>query len=372
MTASMPPSVAPEAASFMPGALETRRFVARGGRTLAFTALGFGSVPLGNYMQALDEPASDRTVAAAWDCGIRYFDTAPVYGLGLAEARLGRVLRTLPRDQFVISTKVGRLLVPCEEGEQNTKIFVNTPPYRFEFDYSYDGVMRSFEESLRRLGLERVDILYVHDIDAIVHGDSERFEQRLRELFDRGGWRALDQLRSDGVITAIGAGVNEWQPCVRLLELADPDLFLLAGRYTLLEQPPSDAFFPKCAERGARVVIGGPYNSGVLAGKGMYNYSAVPPLIAERVAALERECVSCGVSLRAAALQFVVAHPLVVSVIPGAGSASEVTGNRAALEEPIPVSLWQRLKDCGLLAAGAATPSECTDSTLSSRNRQEA
>lgn len=353
----------------MPSAIGTRRLVARGGRTLDFTPLGFGSVPLGNYMQPLDEPASDRTVAAAWDCGIRYFDTAPVYGLGLAEARLGRVLRTLPRDQFVISTKVGRLLVPCEEGEQNTKIFVNTPPYRFEFDYSYDGVMRSFEESLRRLGLDRVDILYVHDIDAIVHGDSERFEQRLRELFDRGGWRALDQLRSDGVITAIGAGVNEWQPCVRLLALADPDLFLLAGRYTLLEQPPSDALFPKCAERGARVVIGGPYNSGVLAGKGMYNYSAVPPSIAAHVAALERECASCGVSLRAAALQFVVAHPLVVSVIPGAGSASEVTGNRAALEEPIPVSLWQRLKDCGLLEAGAATPSECTDSTLGSRDR---
>ena len=362
MTASMPPSVAPEGESFMPGAIGTRRFVARSGRTLAFTALGFGSVPLGNYMQSLDESTCDSTVMAAWDCGTRYFDVAPVYGLGLAEARLGRVLRTLPRDQYVISTKVGRALVPCAQGEQNTKIFVNTPPFRFEFDYSYDGVMRSFEESLRRLGLERVDILYVHDLDEKIHGD--QYEVRLRELFDLGGWRALDQLRSDGVITAIGAGVNEWQPCVRLLELADPDLFLLAGRYTLLEQPPSDALFPKCAERGARVVIGGPYNSGVLAGKGMYNYSAVPPSIAERVAALERECASCGVNLRAAALQFVVAHPLVVSVIPGAASASEVTGNRAALEEPIPASLWQRLKDCGLLAAGAATPSEGTVSTL--------
>ena len=352
----------------MPSATEIRRLVARGGRTLDFTLLGFGSVPLGNYPQPLDESTCDSTVEAAWDCGIRYFDTAPVYGLGLAEARLGRVLRTLPRDQFVISTKVGRVLVPCAEGEQNAKIFVKTPPYRFEFDYSYDGVMRSFEDSLRRLGLERVDILYVHDIDAIVHGDRERYEQRMRELFDNGGWRALDQLRSDGVITAIGAGVNEWQPCVRLLELADPDLFLLAGRYTLLEQPPSDAFFPKCAERGARVVIGGPYNSGVLAGKGMYNYSAVPPPIAQRVAALERECASFGVSLRAAALQFVVAHPLVVSVIPGAGSASEVTDNRATLGEPIPASLWQRLKDCGLLEADAATPSEWTDSTLGSHH----
>ena len=340
----------------MPSATEIRRLVTRSGRTLDFTLLGFGSVPLGNYLQSLDEAACDSTVEAAWDCGIRYFDTAPVYGLGLADTRVGRVLRALPRDQFIISTKVGRLLLPCEEGQQNTKIFVNTPPYRFEFDYSYDGVMRSFEDSLRRLGLDRVDILYVHDLDAKVHGDQDRYEQRLRELFDHGGWRALDQLRSAGVIAAIGAGVNEWQPCVRLLELADPDLFLLAGRYTLLEQPPSDAFFPKCAERGARVVIGGPYNSGVLAGKGLYNYSAVPPPIAQRVAALERECAACGVSLRAAALQFVVAHPLVVSVIPGSGSASEVTDNRAALEEPIPASLWQILKDCGLLDAGAPTP----------------
>ncbi len=339
----------------MPGPMEIRRLIARSGRTLDFTLLGFGAVPLGNYMQPLEEAACDKAMEAAWDCGIRYFDTAPYYGLGLADMRVGRVLRKLPRDQFVISTKVGRTLIPCAYGEQNAKVFVGTPSYRFEFDYSYDAVMRSFEESLLRLGLDRVDILYVHDLDAKVHGGPELFEKRLRELFDRGGWRALDELRSAGVITAIGAGVNEWQPCVRLLELADPDLFLLAGRYTLLEQPPAEAFFPKCAERGARVVIGGPYNSGVLAGKGMYNYSSVPPEIGQRVAAFERECASFGVSLRAAALQFVVAHPLVVSVIPGAGSASEVKDNRALLEEPIPASLWQRLKECGLLDAGAPT-----------------
>lgn len=338
------------------GAMEVRRLVTRRGRTLAFSLLGFGAVPLGNYMQSLDEAACDRTVEAAWNAGIRYFDTAPVYGLGLAETRVGRVLRTLPRDEFVISTKVGRALVPCQPGEQNVKIFVDTPPYRFEFDYSYDGVMRSFEQSLVRLGLDRVDILYVHDLDAKIHGGQEAFEQRLRELFDLGGWRALDELRAAGVVSAVGAGVNEWQACVRLLDLADPELLLLAGRYTLLEQPPAEAFFPKCAERGARVVIGGPFNSGVLAGKGLYNYASVPPEIAERVAALERECALHGVSLRAAALQFVVAHPLVVSVIPGAGNASEVAGNRAALEEPIPASLWQRLSEQGWLPADARTP----------------
>lgn len=356
----------------MPSTIETRQFVAHNGRVLDFSLLGFGAVPLGNYMQSLEEAECDRTVQAAWDCGIRYFDTAPVYGLGLADTRVGRILRTLPRDHFVISTKVGRTLIPCTDGEQNAKIFVNTPLYRFEFDYSYDAVMRSFEESLRRLGLDRVDILYVHDLDERIHGGRDQYELRLRELFDRGGWRALDELRSSGVITAIGAGVNEWQACVRLLELADPDLFLLAGRYTLLEQPPSEAFFPKCAERGARVVIGGPYNSGILAGKGRYNYADVPPEIALRVEALERECASFGVSLKAAALQFVVAHPLVVSVIPGAGSASEVTDNRAALQVPIPALLWQRLKELELLDAGAVTPSGNTELISEKTNRMEA
>ncbi len=356
----------------MPSTIESRQFVARNGRVLDFSLLGFGAVPMGNYMQSLEESECDRTVQAAWDCGIRYFDTAPVYGLGLADTRVGRVLRTLPRDQFVISTKVGRTLIPCMDGEQNAKIFVNTPLYRFEFDYSYDAVMRSFEESLRRLGLERVDILYVHDLDERIQGGPEQYELRLRELFDRGGWRALDELRRAGVITAIGAGVNEWQACVRLLELADPDLFLLAGRYTLLEQPPSEAFFPKCAERGARVVIGGPYNSGVLAGKGRYNYADVPPEISQRVEALERECASFGISLKAAALQFVVAHPLVVSVIPGAGSAGEVIDNGAALQVPIPALLWQRLKDIGLLGAGATTPSGQTNAVSEKFNRMEA
>ena len=182
----------------MAGPMETRRLTARDGRTLDFTLLGFGAVPLGNYMQPLAEADCDRAVEAAWDCGVRYFDTAPVYGLGLADMRVGRVLRKLPRDQFVISTKVGRTLIPCAYGEQNAKVFVGTPSYRFEFDYSYDAVMRSFEESLRRLGLDRVDILYVHDLDSRVHGGSEGFEKRLRELFDRGGWRALDELRASG------------------------------------------------------------------------------------------------------------------------------------------------------------------------------
>ena len=340
----------------MTRATDRRTLVTRHGKTLPFTLLGYGSGPLGNFRHALDEGECDRTIEAAWRNGVRYFDTSPLYGLGLSEVRVGRVLRQLPRGDFVISTKVGRVLVPCEEGEQNVPLFVKTPPNRVEFDYSYDGVMRSFESSLTRLGLERVDILYAHDLDAIVHGGRDISEARIRELFDLGGWRAMDELRSAGVVTAIGAGVNEWQPCVRLLELADPDLFLLAGRYTLLEQPPAEAFFPKLAASGARVVIGGPYNSGVLAGKDTYDYADVPPHVAVRVRALRAACDERGVNLRAAALQFVAAHPHVMSVIPGAITAAEVADNVEALATPIPADFWRALKDQGLLALKTITP----------------
>src|SRR5262245_47768796 len=216
--------------------------------------------------------------------------------------------------------------------------------------------MRSFEASLERLGLDWVDILHVHDIDALVHGGRAQSEARIRELFDRGGWRALDELRAAGTVAALGAGVNEWEPCVRLLELADPDLFLLAGRYTLLEQPPVDAFFPKCDARRVRVVIGGPYNSGVLAGKGTYNYAAIPPHVAERVRTLEAVCAEFGVNLNAAALQFVAAHPLVVSVIPGAMNVREMTDNVDALREPIPSAFWRQLKELRALPAESVTP----------------
>src|SRR4030095_16488813 len=209
----------------MPDGNEKRRLVTKRGRALDFTLLGFGTGPLGNFRQRLDEAECDRTIETAWQCGVRYFDTAPFYGFGLSETRLGRVFRGMAREQFVLSTKVGRLLVPCAPGEQNVELFVDTPPNLPEYDYSYDGVMRSFESSLTRLGLHRVDILHVHDVDALVRGGRAESEARIRELFDRGGWRALDELRAAGTVTAIGAGVNEWQPCVRLLELADPDLF---------------------------------------------------------------------------------------------------------------------------------------------------
>jgi len=337
----------------MSRASSRRRFVTRRGRTLSFTSLGFGSAPLGNFLRALDERECDETITATWRRGLRYFDTAPLYGLGLSEIRVGRVLRQQRRDDYVLSTKVGRVLEPCAAGEANGGIYVDTPQVRFRYDYSYDGVMRSYEESLARLGLDRVDILYVHDVDGPNHGGRAGSEARIRELMESGGWRALDELRAGGAVAAIGAGVNEWEPCARLLELADPDLFLLAGRYTLLEQEPIDTLFPKCQARGTGIVIGGPYNSGVLAGKSTYNYAEIPAEIAERIRALDDACHAHDVALRRAALQFVLAHPLVVSVIPGAVSVDEVEQNVAMLDDPIPAALWNDLKSKGLLHARA-------------------
>ena len=334
-----------------------RQFTTTRGTQLDFTLLGLGTAPLGNFLVAYTEEECDRCIGRSWDLGLRYYDTAPLYGLGLSENRVGRILRGKNRSDYLISTKVGRLLEPCEAHESNAGIFVNTPQRRFVYDYSYDGVMRSFEASLERLGLERVDILFVHDVDGPNHGGREGSEARIRELMELGGWRALAELRSAGVVAAIGAGVNEWQPCARLLELADPDIFLLAGRYTLLEQEPLEKLFPQCAARGTAIVIGGPYNSGVLAGKSTFNYGDIPPSVAKRVQALAGICRQYDVKLRQAALRFVAAHPLVVSVIPGAVSAEEVDDNIASLNASIPSDFWLELKRRDLLQPDAPVPS---------------
>ena len=337
-------------------AADRRRFVTRAGKTLDFTALGFGSAPLGNYLRPLSEEECDQTLSTAWDSGARYFDTAPLYGLGLSEMRVGRLLAKRPRNDFIIATKVGRLLLPCEKDEVNGLFFVETPQVRFVYDYSYDGIMRSYEESLKRLGLDRVEILYVHDVCALVHGGRDASEARIRELVDTGGWRALTELRASGDVLAIGAGVNEWEPCARLLELVDPDLFLLAGRYTLLEQAPLDTLFPQCQKQGVGIVVGGPYNSGILAGGTTWNYAAAPADVVARADALKAVCASHGVSLPAAALQFVLAHPLVVSVIPGGQTVKETKQNAAVLDERIAPAFWKELKDRKLLHPRAPTP----------------
>lgn len=336
-------------------------FVTRGGAELSFTRLGFGSAPLGNFGRVLTEEEAQSVVQSAWDAGMRFFDTAPLYGHGLAELRMGAVLSPKPRGEYLLSTKVGRYLTPCAPGEEDAGIFLNVPPFRRVYDYSYDGVMRSFEDSLKRLNLDRVDILFVHDVDARNHGSWEACEARLRELMDQGGWRALSELRSAGAVAAIGAGVNEWEPCDWLLRHADPDLFLLAGRYTLLEQEPLDGFLPDCEARGVGIVLGGPYNSGILARgphEGVsFDYAAAPPAVIERVKRIDAVCRREGVPMIAAALQFAGAHPAVVSVIPGAQSVAEMESNLAAQRVAIPPSLWDALRTEGLLHSAAPVPS---------------
>ncbi|HEY2708106.1 MAG TPA: aldo/keto reductase [Caulobacteraceae bacterium] len=324
-------------------------------QSLAFTRVGFGGAPLGNMHRALGPAEAEATVEAAWAGGLRYFDTAPLYGHGLSETRIGNALRSKPREEFVLSTKVGRLLEPCAPGEEASGIYKPTPALKVRFDYTHDGVLRSLAASLARLGTDRVDILYVHDLERPPHGDD--YESRWADLTDGGGWRALDDLRAAGVVSAIGLGVNQAAPCERMLAELDPDLFLLAGRYTLLEQAPLHGLLPNCERRGVGVVIGGPFNSGVLVRPdGAYNYAAASPEITARVDRLRAVCARFDVPLPAAALRFVLAHPAVVSVVPGAQTVDEVASNAALMDHPIPDDLWAALQAEGLIDVGAPVP----------------
>jgi D-threo-aldose 1-dehydrogenase len=327
---------------------------------LPLTILGFGGAPLGNLYAAISDAEAGATLQAAWEHGLRVFDTAPQYGVGLSEERFSRSLSTRPRREFVLSTKVGRLLRDCGPGESPPSHFVHTPWRTFDYDYSYDGVMRSHDASLRRLGQDRVDILFVHDVDVMSHGSREASNARVRELFDRGGYRALEELRAVGAVRAIGAGVNEWEVCETLLGLGDFDCFLLAGRYTLLEQEALTSFLPLCERRNVGIMLGGPFNSGILATGPVpgarYTDADAPPAILERVSRLDAICRANGVRLMEAALRFVLGHPVVKTVIPGANSAEQVRMNVALLDAPIPGALWSELKGEGLVRADAPVP----------------
>jgi len=339
--------------------MKNRHWKRPGRSGIDFTELGFGTAPLGNLYRAITDEQAEDTLEAAWETGARYFDTAPLYGLGLSETRLNRFLRGKKRDDYVLSTKVGRLLRACPP-EDRTGIgkFFDTPTRREVYDYSYDGVMRSFEDSLERLGADRVDILYVHDIDVFNHGSEAARDAHVDALM-RSGYYALLSLRDQGVIKAFGAGVNEWQVCQMLAERGDFDLFLLAGRFTLLEQEALQTFLPLCEKRGIGIVLGGPYNSGILATGpkpgAFYNYSEAPGEILDRVARIEAVCKAHGVRLIEAALRFPLMHPSVVSVIPGGQSPEEVRSNRANLDASIPARLWADLKKEGLLRGDAPT-----------------
>jgi D-threo-aldose 1-dehydrogenase len=327
------------------------------------TQLGFGGAPLGNLYRKIEEAEAQATLDAAWNAGIRYFDTAPQYGLGRSETRMGAALGRFDLDAMTLSTKVGRLLEDCAPDDVTPEAFVDVPQKRILFDYTHDGVMRSYDSSVARLGTDRIDMLLLHDIDAGTHGQDGE-DHYLRQLFTGGGYRALTELREAKRIGAIGAGVNTWQICERLLGEADFDGFLLAGRYTLLEQDPLESFLPLCAKRDVGVILGGPYNSGILATGAVegarYDYARASEAIMDRVRQLEAVCAAHDTPLIAAALQFPLAHDTVKTVIPGASSPDEVRKNVAIFETQIPNALWSDLKSEGLLRSDAPTPKDDT------------
>lgn len=321
------------------------------------TAFSFGTAPIGNLFRPIDEATSDAMIRQSWEAGVRYFDTAPFYGHGLAELRLGHSLRWQNRDDYILSTKVGRVMKPGRRSAIDFTPWTQGAANHLEFDYSYDGTMRAFEDLLQRLALEHVEILFIHDIDKFTRGAEQPavFEQAMD-----GCWKALESLRRQGAVKAIGVGVNEWEVCHAALQRHDFDCFLLAGRYTLLEQEALDAFLPLCEKRDVAVVVGGGFNSGILATGAKpgakYNYSPAPEHVMKRVAAIEDVCKSFNVPLPAAALQFVVAHPAVASFCAGTRTSEQLTQNIAWFGAPIPSDFWLALKKKGLLREDAPVP----------------
>ena len=332
-----------------------------GNTGLEVATLGLGCASLGNLYRPVTDAQAGQTLRCALDAGLRYVDTAPYYGFGLSERRVGDVLRREVRDSFVLSTKVGRLLQPCGPVDENTARhgFCSPMPFEPVYDYSYDGIMRSYEHSLQRLGLNCIDILYIHDIGHVTHGSENT---GLFKIAMDNGYKALDELRRAGQVRAFGLGVNEYEVCEDALEYGDFDCFLLAGRYTLLEQGALDTFLPRCEARKVSIIIGGVYNSNVLVlgtrseQTLYYNYEPAPAAIIKRVRQLEDVCDEFEVPLAAAALQFPLAHPAVASVIVGTGNPQRVTHTQELFNHPIPADFWQALRDEGLLHPEAPVP----------------
>jgi D-threo-aldose 1-dehydrogenase len=314
---------------------------------VSITEFGLGTAALGELFDRVEDGEAASIIAAAWEGGARYFDTSPWYGRGQAEHRLGRALYRKPRSEFVISTKIGRLLRrPLKAGPIKDQ-WIGGLHFETMYDYGYDGVMRSFEDSLQRLGISSIDLLLVHDLDISNHKNPGRLDAYFGQLMT-GGWRALMELRDSGAIKGVGAGLNTAGTILRFLDLFDIDFFLLAMRYTLLEQDVLDSEFPRCAERGVGIVIGGGYNSGILASGAvpgaMYNYEPAPPAILERVAKIEAVCRRWNLPLAAAALHFPLGHPVVASIIPGAITTKQVEQNLAAFRHKVPADFWAELK----------------------------
>ncbi|WP_338771953.1 aldo/keto reductase [Massilia sp. METH4] len=336
------------------------RGIGRGGEDarrparVAVGCMGLGCAQLGGLYEPMDEEQAWAIVETAWDLGIRYFDTAPYYGFTLSEHRLGAALRHRPRGDYMISTKVGRLMRPDASVRPGECGWGAPLPFRPHFDYSYEGVLRSHEDSLQRLALDRVDILYVHDIGRQTHGRAH--ELYWDQLTRGGGFRALVKLRDEGSIRAFGLGVNEWEVVADAIDVCDIDCALLAGRYTLLEQAALEPLLDRCAGRGIGIVIGGPFNSGILAGTRKFNYEDAPADVVARVEAIAAICRDAGVPVQAAALQFPMAHPAVVSCVPGAQSPEQLRQNAAWFGQPIPSDVWRALAQAGLIDARAPMP----------------
>ena len=348
-------------ASRLPGVPERAGvFRTRHGATIEFSRLGFGCAPVGNLYHAISDAEARAALDLAWESGCRSFDVAPFYGLGLAESRLGAFLRERRGDRPTVSTKVGRYLVRTDPGSRSAQGgFFDVPARKVVFDYSYTGVMRSLEQSFERMGIDRIDVLLGHDVDVTTHGSVAASDARIDEFME-GGYRALLELRRSGDVSAIGAGVNDWEVAEKLARRGDFDVFLVAGRYTLLEQGALDTFLPYCEQQGIGVIAGGPYNSGILAtgakAGAFYNYAPAPVAVLERVRRIELVCARHGVPLPAAALQFVLAHPAIVSVIPGGAGRREVMQNASFLETVVPAQLWADLRSESLLRPDAPVP----------------
>ena len=319
-----------------------------GKTSLRVTRLGLGGAPLGGLFQDVISDSAVATIRRALELGINFFDTAPLYGHGKSEIRMGEGLAGTTPDSHVLATKVGRVLEPVEAGRLQKDEFDNPAPFKPVFDFSYDGVMRSFEESKKRLNVDRVDILHIHDPD-------DHYEEAIE-----GAYPALDQLRREGQIKAVGAGMNQAEMLARFARAGDFDCFLLAGRYTLIDHTGLKELLPLCVEKHISIIIGGPYNSGVLATGARpgakFDYADAPPAVLNKVRKVQEVCDRHHVPMKAAALQFPLAHPAVAAVIPGARSVAELEENFRLISHPIPADFWADLRKSEIIPPDAPTP----------------
>ena len=331
-----------------------------GGTGTNVTEFGLGTAPLGDLFEVLDEEKAQGILQAAWDVGVRFYDTSPYYGSGKSEHRVGHFLRQKPRDEFILSTKVGRVFHAAHSPATfESGPFMGGLPFEFTVDYSYDGIMRSYEDSLQRLSLPTIDLLVIHDLDFYFYETEARVNAYLTQLYT-SGWRALDELRRHGLVKGVGAGINELGMIPRFLDLVDLDFFLVAYGYNLLTQAMLEEEFPLCEQRGISIIVGAVFASGILATGAVpdarYFYAPASPEVMEKTNRIEQICRRFQTPLPCAALQFLLANPIVAAIIPGAIEAAHVQTNFDLLQRPVPAELWSALKSEGLLREDAPTP----------------